>query len=157
MASRVAVIGAGPQGLSIAAHPNARGLQPLVFGRTMEFWRRNMPAGHEPISAGADCDLSSPDGEFTLERFCVARRLPGAEAGAPVALETFVAYGEAFQRHYAPQVDTRYVSRLGPRAKAFSLPSKTGLKSRRAPWSSRSALAPRRASRPRSPGFRVSL
>ncbi len=126
MASRVAVIGAGPQGLSIAAHLNARGLQPLVFGRTMEFWRRNMPPGMKLISDAAECDLTSPDGDFTLERFCAARGLPDAQAGAPVALETFLAYGEAFQRHSAPQVDARYVSRLAAANEGFQLTLEDG-------------------------------
>jgi hypothetical protein len=38
------VIGAGPYGLAAAA-ARADGIQPLVVGEPMEFWRRNMPAG----------------------------------------------------------------------------------------------------------------
>jgi flavin-dependent dehydrogenase len=41
----VAVIGAGPFGLSIAAHLKARGVAPRIFGRAMETWARQMPKG----------------------------------------------------------------------------------------------------------------
>jgi Pyridine nucleotide-disulphide oxidoreductase len=112
MASRIAVIGAGPHGLSIAAHLNARGLQPLVFGRTMAFWRESMPEGMKLNSDGFACDLSEPSGAFTLEYFCALRRLPYGRIGFPIPLETFIAYGEAFQRRFAPQVDERQVIRL---------------------------------------------
>src|SRR5262249_40310163 len=41
----VAVIGAGPYGLAVAAHLRAAGLATCAFGHTMAFWRRNMPKG----------------------------------------------------------------------------------------------------------------
>ena len=41
----VAVIGAGPYGLSVAAHLREQSLKVIVFGRPMSFWDRNMPVG----------------------------------------------------------------------------------------------------------------
>src|SRR5437870_11911926 len=35
----VAVVGAGPYGLSVAAHLLGRGLRVAVFGKTLEMWR----------------------------------------------------------------------------------------------------------------------
>src|SRR5207248_6055962 len=43
MTADVAVIGAGPYGLSTAAHLQAAGLDTRVFGEPMSFWRRHMP------------------------------------------------------------------------------------------------------------------
>ena len=40
----IAVIGAGPYGLSIAAHMADANISTRVFGDTMSFWR-NMPKG----------------------------------------------------------------------------------------------------------------
>lgn len=41
----VAVIGAGPYGLSSAAYLRARGIETRVFGEPMAFWQNQMPAG----------------------------------------------------------------------------------------------------------------
>jgi len=41
----VVVVGAGPYGLSTAAHLLGRGLRVAVFGRTLEMWRDRMPKG----------------------------------------------------------------------------------------------------------------
>ena len=41
----VAVIGAGPYGLAIAAHLAAAGVETRTFGEPMGFWRNNMPKG----------------------------------------------------------------------------------------------------------------
>jgi cation diffusion facilitator CzcD-associated flavoprotein CzcO len=40
----VAIIGAGPYGLSLAAHLRGRGVRYRIFGEAMRFWR-NMPVG----------------------------------------------------------------------------------------------------------------
>ena len=41
----VAVIGAGPYGLSLAAQLAAAGMDFRVFGVPMQTWRQSMPAG----------------------------------------------------------------------------------------------------------------
>ena len=42
------VVGAGPYGLSIAAHLRVKGLDHRIFGNPLETWRTAMPAGHAP-------------------------------------------------------------------------------------------------------------
>src|SRR5262245_36220236 len=42
---QVAIIGAGPYGLSIAAHLRARGIELRIFGTPMDSWRTRMPMG----------------------------------------------------------------------------------------------------------------
>ncbi len=39
------IIGAGPYGLSLAAHLRAAAIDHVIVGRPMESWRRSMPAG----------------------------------------------------------------------------------------------------------------
>lgn len=126
MAARVAVVGAGPNGLSIAAHLNARGLQPLVFGKTMQFWRDSMPAGMKLKSDGFASNFSEPSGRFTLKTFCEAHRLPYGDMNAPIPLETYIAYGEAFQQRFAPQVDDRFVKNITRKGEGFSLELEDG-------------------------------
>lgn len=39
------VVGAGPYGLGVAAYARSLGLDPVIVGRPMAFWREQMPAG----------------------------------------------------------------------------------------------------------------
>jgi hypothetical protein len=41
----VVVVGAGPYGLSVAAHLLQRRLKAAVFGKPMSFWQEHMPRG----------------------------------------------------------------------------------------------------------------
>src|SRR5262245_44408563 len=75
----VAIIGAGPYGLSIAAHLQARGIEFRIFGSPMHSWRTQMPAGMFLKSEGFASSLYDPGGRFTLKRFCAEGGLPYAD------------------------------------------------------------------------------
>lgn len=122
----VAIVGAGPYGLSIAAHLRARGIAFRIFGVAMETWRTHMPRGMFLKSEGFASRLYDADGSFSLAGFCRERRVPYADVGVPVALQTFSDYGLAFQRRYAPDLDTRKVARLERTAYGFSLTLEDG-------------------------------
>ena len=70
----VAIIGAGPYGLSIAAHLHARGVEFRIFGRPMHSWQTQMPAGMFLKSHGFASNLFDPQRRYTLERFVVRTR-----------------------------------------------------------------------------------
>jgi len=91
----VAIIGAGPYGLSAGAHLKAQGLNVRVFGEPMEFWAGKMPAGMLLRSPRAASNLSDPKSAYTLDAFEAAT---GIKPAAPVPLKTFVEYGRWFQR-----------------------------------------------------------
>jgi cation diffusion facilitator CzcD-associated flavoprotein CzcO len=63
----VAIIGAGPYGLSAAAHLKARGLEVCVFGQPMDFWASKMPKGMLLRSPRVASTISDPMNAFTLE------------------------------------------------------------------------------------------
>jgi FAD-dependent urate hydroxylase len=65
----VAIIGAGPYGLSLAAHLKHLGVEHQVFGTPMNFWRNSMPPGMELKSEGPACDLFDGRSEFPIEDF----------------------------------------------------------------------------------------
>jgi thioredoxin reductase len=117
----VAIIGAGPYGLSLAAHLRARGCDFQIFGSPMEIWRKHMPKGMFLKSEGFASSLSDPDGAFTLAAYCRERNLPYGDVGAPVALETFVEYGLAFQRRFVPNLDRRNVAEIARVSGGFGL------------------------------------
>jgi thioredoxin reductase len=119
--SQVAIIGAGPYGLSIAAHLRARGIKFRIFGSPMYSWRKRMPAGMFLKSEGFASDLYDPKGRFTLKRFCVERGLPYNDIGCPIPLETFASYGLAFQQEFVPNIEDRTVTALDRSSDGFLL------------------------------------
>lgn len=120
-ATNVAIIGAGPYGLSIAAHLAGRGLDFRIFGRPMQSWREGMPAGMHLKSDGFASSLYDPAGRFTLQRFCADRGLVYHATERPVPLETFVAYGLAFQSECVPTLEHRSVTALERTGDGFRL------------------------------------
>src|ERR1700689_2647903 len=108
----IAVIGTGPYGLSIAAHLRKRGLSFRIFGRPMDSWLAHMPQGMCLKSDGFASNLSDPDSELTLEKFCAERGIPYAHTGIPVQLDTFTAYGLAFQERMVPNLENKMVATI---------------------------------------------
>jgi len=105
-----AIIGAGPYGLSIAAYLRRRGIPFRIFGRTMDSWLAHMPKGMMLKSDGFASNIYDPDDAFTLAQFCRERGIPYADAGLPVRLDTFTAYGLAFRDRMVPELEDRLVS-----------------------------------------------
>ena len=98
----IAIVGAGPYGLSIAAHLNARDLPFRIFGSPMSVWSTGMPHGMRLKSEGFASSLSDPESQFTLRDYCRQEGIPYSDVGDPVRLETFVAYGRAFKSGSCP-------------------------------------------------------
>jgi cation diffusion facilitator CzcD-associated flavoprotein CzcO len=117
----VAVIGAGPYGLSCSAYLKGRGVEHVVFGSPMLAWRENMPAGMSLKSDGFASSLYDPKNRRTLRRYCAERGLPYADLSLPVPLEIFVAYGMNFQAQIVPYLNRRSVARMTQRRGGFSL------------------------------------
>src|ERR1700719_1501399 len=93
----VAVIGAGPYGLSVAAHLRYHNVSFRIFGRLMDSWRAHMPKGMMLKSDGFASNIYDPGGSFTLRHFCAERGIEYSDTGIPVRLETFTTYGMAFK------------------------------------------------------------
>jgi FAD-dependent urate hydroxylase len=120
----VAIIGAGPYGLSAAAHLNTvKGLDVRMFGEPMSFWDRNMPAGMFLRSNWTATQIADPHRSLTLENFQAAT---GASVSAPVPLDQFVQYGLWYQRESAPNLDRRSVQRIESDLQGFRLTLQDG-------------------------------
>jgi thioredoxin reductase len=111
----VAIVGAGPYGLSLAAHLRAAGVSFRQFGIPMHLWQASMPAGMFLKSQGFASNLSSPDGEHTLEHFCALTGRPYASYGLPVPLDTFIAYGQWFRQELLPDLEQTLVTEVVPK------------------------------------------
>ncbi len=120
-AVEVAIVGAGPYGLSLAAHLRAAGVSVRQFGLPMQLWKDFMPEGMYLKSQGFASNLSDPQGTHTLEAFCRATGRPYASYGLPVALDTFVAYGEWFRDELVPDVEEVLVTDIARQGGGFGL------------------------------------
>src|SRR2546423_5907660 len=119
--TQVAIIGAGPYGLSIAAHLRAHGIPYRIFGTPVDTWRRHMPAGMTLKSDGFASSLSDPDGKGTLAAYCADRGIPYHNTDIPVNLDVFNAYAVDFQRRFVPDLEDRQVVSLDKVGDRFSI------------------------------------
>jgi len=103
------IIGAGPYGLSIAAHFRRSGVPFRIFGRPMDSWLAHMPKGMMLKSDGFASDIYDPEKAFTLRQFCAEQGIEYAATGVPVHLDTFSAYGLAFRDRMVPELEDKLV------------------------------------------------
>ena len=97
----VLVIGAGPFGLAAAVHLQRRGVDVMVIGKAMEFWKRHMPAGMF-LRSGVDWHLDSAN-EWTNERFLESTGRTADEV-QPFPLDVYLEYVDWFSRRGSVEV-----------------------------------------------------
>jgi len=108
----VAIVGAGPYGLSVAAHFRNRRIPFRIFGRPMDSWLAHMPKGMMLKSDGFASNIYDPESKFTLKQFCAERGIEYADMGIPVQLATFGAYGLAFKDRMVPELEEKLVVKI---------------------------------------------
>ncbi len=106
------IVGAGPYGLSIAAHLKAHGIDFRIVGSPMHTWLTQMPEGMRLKSEGFASSLDDPESALTLAQYCKQRGIPYADSGLPVTLETFASYGLEFQKRFVPELEDKRVDSL---------------------------------------------
>ena len=114
----VVVVGAGPYGLSTAAHLQERGLRVGIFGKPLKLWHENMPKGMLLRSYWWATNISDPRKKYDLEHYFKAE---GKYPGDPFPIETFIDYGMWFQKHAVPKVDETYVETIARKGSEFEL------------------------------------
>jgi thioredoxin reductase len=115
----VAIIGAGPYGLSLASHLRAVGIDFRIFGKPMGFWKTNVPPGTLLKSYPWALNLHPAGKTFTLKEFCADQGRPYHDTRVALPLEAFVAYGESFQARFVPNVERKLLSSVEPRSDGF--------------------------------------
>jgi cation diffusion facilitator CzcD-associated flavoprotein CzcO len=120
----VAIIGAGPYGLSTGAHLVAQnGLDVHVFGHPMSFWDLHMPIGMLLRSPLEGSHLSDPCRSLTLHSY---QKTTGRAVTTPLPLAQFASYGRWFQTNAVPHPDRRRVELLERNGAGFLLTIENG-------------------------------
>src|SRR5271166_2703923 len=116
-----AVIGAGPYGLSVAAHLRVAGVPHEVFGEPLESWQSFMPQGMVLKSEPFASNLWDPARRFSYEKFLAEKGIAYRPVLDPVPVERFLEYGHWFRRHAVGEVRRVKVARVARVDGVFSL------------------------------------
>ena len=120
------IIGAGPYGLSLGACLTKLGIDNRIFGDPMGAWRDTMPQGMKLKSEGFASNLYDLDRMLPLGRYCADRGIAYADMGIPVDLNTFIDYGQEFQRRLVPHLETQKVTSVRRAANGFEISLESG-------------------------------
>ena len=113
----VAIVGAGPYGLSLAAHLRARGVRFRIFGPPMKFWHA-MPAGVNLKSLAFATNVSVPERGHSFAEWCREHDLEDFE---PCTMHAFAAYGAEIQRRFVPEVEDVLVTNISKAPVGFEI------------------------------------
>jgi lysine/ornithine N-monooxygenase len=117
----VAVIGAGPFGLSVAAHLNDRPVR--VFGAPMQTWRTRMPPDMRLRSDWDKTSLSAPGDRGSIDVWSRAEDEPREE---PIPLTKFLRYADWFRGTFVPENDPSDVAQIERAAGVFRVTTAEG-------------------------------
>ena len=116
----IAIIGAGPYGLSLAAHLAARKIEHRIFGRPMQFWSQVADAGGERYlrTYCFGTNISTPEPGFSFADYSRPR---GLETFEPCSIGDFAAYGHWFQQTNVPWVEPVDVAHVAGQGRGFAV------------------------------------
>jgi thioredoxin reductase len=122
----VAIIGAGPNGMAVAAHLEASGIDRRIFGSPFSTWRHRMPKGMFLKSEPYASNIAAPGSGYQVRDYCRAEGLPYIERKQPLSLETFLSYGDWFASALVPDVEQVTISSVKPADGGFRLATDSG-------------------------------
>lgn len=103
------IIGAGPFGLALAAHAKSLGIDCIIAGNPMEFWRKNMPEG---MLLRSTCDWHlDTNNEHTIDRFLETQSQTCKDA-EPLSLQFYLNYTQWFIQQKQLNISSLYITRL---------------------------------------------
>ena len=123
MHTQLLVIGAGPYAISTAAFANERGIDTVIVGRPMGFWREHMPS-RMLLRSGPDWHLDA-GGVDTFERYLAERQIRPDQAD-PIPIDLFLSYVDWFLVRKHVDVREDFVVRLDKAEKQFEATLESG-------------------------------
>jgi Pyridine nucleotide-disulphide oxidoreductase len=113
---RLAIVGAGPFGLSAAA--SLCGGHGRVFGEPMRTWKMTMPADMILRSAWSETSLAAPDESGAILDWA---QQEGVDASGPVPLQAFLAYAKWFEERFVHDLRPEDVTHIEARGGGFAV------------------------------------
>jgi len=120
-ATDVAIVGAGPYGLSVACYLRAREVDFRIFGSPMQFWREMPDIALKSFDFATN--IYTPQRGYRFTDYCETRGLSSAE---PVPMSRFTEYGLWAQRELVPEVEDVRVTNVARDGDGFALALATG-------------------------------
>ena len=118
----VAVIGAGPYGLSLAAHLGHRSVEHRIFGKPMHSWQNLLPTmGLKSHDFATNVYVPEKGNRFV--EYC---RSHGKDLSEPIPFSLFAEYGLWVQRRLVAQVEESQATRITAAPGGFSVQLETG-------------------------------
>jgi FAD-dependent urate hydroxylase len=117
----VAIVGAGPFGLSVAAH--LRKLRVRTFGPEMETWRTCMPREMLMRSAWEETSLSAAAGAGSLDEWVRETEESRTE---PIPLPMFLRYSAWFAERFVPERDPSRIASVELNGSGYRLTTEKG-------------------------------
>lgn len=125
--AKVVVIGAGPYGLSVAAHLRQSKIPCRVFGKPMSMWQDHTPKGMTLKSDAFASSFASPGNAYPLKQFYDdTGRTDYSHIGLRVPGQTLAEYGREFQRRQVGEVEPAEVEAVTRHGEGFELRLNTG-------------------------------
>jgi len=126
-AVHAAIVGAGPYGLSVAAHLRAAAISHRLYGQPMHSWASCMPQGMVLRSEPFASSLWDPHRNFTFGRFCAEQRIAYQPIGMPPTLEQFIDYADWFRQRAVGAASGDMIRRVRRHGKGFELTLANGV------------------------------
>ena len=122
----VCIVGAGPFGVSVAAHLQFIGINFRIFGVPISRWLSQMPERMFLKSESCASSLCDPKGRYTLARYCRDASIPYPEYGTPVSRALFAQYAMSFQEKLVPKVEDVTVTMVSKSPAGFEVVLSSG-------------------------------
>src|SRR5690349_11415111 len=103
------IIGAGPFGLAMSAHAKYLGIEHVIVGKTMEFWKEHMPEGML-LRSDSHWHLD-PENEHTIDKFLELNGLT-YNGVKPLTIQFYLSYVQWFIEKKQIEVLETYVQKL---------------------------------------------
>jgi cation diffusion facilitator CzcD-associated flavoprotein CzcO len=120
----VAIIGAGPYGLSTASYLKSHGVAFRIFGSPMRFWL-DMPKGTGLKSPDTASNIYTPLPNYRFVDYCKSHPV-NVSSDEPIPMSTFAQYGLWAQQELVPEVEDVQVCRLEKAEGYFALSLDSG-------------------------------
>lgn len=119
--TEVLVVGAGPYGISIAAHLRARGVDHVIAGKPMDSWTEHSPVGTYLKSEPYASDPSTPRPGYDVRAWSKVIGREYIDRIIPLSSSQFLEYADWFMGELVPDIRVDLVRSVTPAADGFEV------------------------------------